>query len=348
MRWMIYGANGYAGELIAREAAARGLGPILAGRSEARVAPLAGALGLEHRVFGIDGSAVIAEHLGGVELILHCAGPFSTTSAQMIEACLERKVHYLDISGEISVHEHAHAQDARARAAGIVICPGVGFDVIPTDCVAAALKEAMPDATQLALAFAIRSGLSGGTVKTVIEGMSDGGRVRRDGHIVKVPSAYRTRRIDFGHGAKPAMTLPWGDVSTAFHTTGIPNVEVYFATSPVVIAVVKSSNYLGPILGARPVQAALMALAGRLRGPGAAARARGPTFVWGEARNARGETKTARITTANGYDVTVSGALAVVAHLREFGGVSGHVTPSRLVGASLVTDLPGSGPLTIA
>jgi short subunit dehydrogenase-like uncharacterized protein len=27
------------------------------------------------------------------------------------------------------------------------------------------------------------------------------------------------------------MTVPWGDVSTAYYTTGIPNIEVYMASS---------------------------------------------------------------------------------------------------------------------
>ncbi|CAM4496393.1 MAG: hypothetical protein LEGION0403_FIIPPAGN_01689 [Legionella sp.] len=37
----------------------------------------------------------------------------------------------------------------------------------------------------------------------------------------------KTRFIDFGKGEKLATTIPWGDVSTAFYTTGIPNIEVY-------------------------------------------------------------------------------------------------------------------------
>ena len=149
--WMIYGANGYTGELIAREAARRGLRPILAGRSPGKIAPLASELGLEARFFDLGDVAKTTTALEGVSLVLHCAGPFSATSAPMIAACLRAHAHYLDITGEISVFEHAMEQDAMARAAGIVVCPGVGFDVIPTDCLAATLKAALPDATHLAL-----------------------------------------------------------------------------------------------------------------------------------------------------------------------------------------------------
>jgi short subunit dehydrogenase-like uncharacterized protein len=189
--------------------------------------------------------------------------------------------------------------------------------------------------------------LSPGTLKTVLEGMPRGGRVRRDGEIVQVPSAHRTRRIDFGAGERWAMTIPWGDVSTAYHTTRIPNIEVYFATSRVVIAAVRSSSYLRPVLASRPVQSLLRSLAGRAKGPDAEARARQPTRVWGEVRNRRGETKSARIKIANLYAVTVTGSLTVTAHLLEQRTSGGAYTPASLLGPELITRLPGSGPLTI-
>src|SRR4029450_11479577 len=165
--------------------------------------------------------------------------------------------HYLDITGEISVFEHARTLDAAARAVGIVICPGVGFDVIPTDCVAAALKAALPDATHLALGFDSRSGFSPGTAKTSVEALAQGGKVRQDGRIVSVPLAYKTRRIDFGDGEKLAMTIPWGDISTAYTTTGIPNIEVYIPGSPAMVARARRANRVRWLLGIRLVQSVM-------------------------------------------------------------------------------------------
>src|SRR5205085_5515906 len=263
--------------LIAREAARRGLKPILAGRSPAKIAPLANALGLEARVFDLGDVAQTAAALEGVSLVLHCAGPFSATSAPMIAACLRAHAHYLDITGEISVFEHAMEQDAMARAAGIVVCPGVGFDVIPTDCLAATLRAALPDATHLALGFDSRSGFSPGTAKTSVEGLAQGGKVRQDGRIISVPLAYKTRRIDFGDGEKLAMTIPWGDVCTAYHTTGIPNIEVYIPGSPGMIANAKRANFIRPLLGWGPVQNFLKKKAGQVKGPDAEKRAKMPT-----------------------------------------------------------------------
>lgn len=348
MQWMIYGANGYTGELIAREAQARGLRPVLAGRSPRKIEALARELGLESRVFDLANVDASASQLAGISVVLHCAGPFSATSAPMLEACLMSKTHYLDISGEITVFEHAQALNSRAQQQGIVICPGVGFDVIPTDCVAAALKAALPDATQLALGFDSRSGFSPGTAKTSVEGLAQGGRVRRNGKIVQVPLAFKTRKIDFGDGEKLAMSIPWGDVSTAFYTTGIPNIEVYIPGSPRLIANARRANHFRWLLGLKPVQDLLKKRIGSsVKGPDADTRERMPTYVWGEARNAKGATKTARIRTANGYSLTVTGSLAVVDHLLKHDPKGGSYTPAKLVGADLVTRLPGSGKLEI-
>jgi len=348
MDWMIYGANGYTGELIAREAVRRGLRPVLAGRSREKVEALARELGLEARDFGLDDVTQAGRQVEGQSVVLNCAGPFSATASPMMEACLHAGAHYLDITGEIAVFEHAQSLDDRARAAGVVVCPGVGFDVIPTDCVAAALKAALPDATHLALGFDSRSGFSPGTAKTSVEGLAQGGKVRRDGRIVTVPLAYKVRRIDFGDGEKDAMTIPWGDVSTAFYTTGIPNIEVFVPGSPRMIARARRANYIRPLLGLSVVQQLIKArIARTVKGPGEEARARLSTFVWGEATNARGKKKTARIRTANGYSLTVTGSLAVIEHLMNNKLRGGAYTPSRLAGADLVTRLPGSGPLQI-
>ncbi|MHB1261586.1 MAG: saccharopine dehydrogenase family protein [Thermoplasmatota archaeon] len=345
--WMIYGAYGYTGELIAREAARRGWRPILAGRDPAKLQPLAAELGLPHRVFGLDDVAALREGLQGVALVMHCAGPFSATARPMLDACLAAGVNYLDITGEVDVLEATLARDADAMQAGIVVCPAVGFDVIPTDCVAAALKAALPDATHLALGFDSRSGLSPGTTKTAIEGAARGGRVREDGKLRDVRIGHHVRRIDFGDGEKSAMAIPWGDLATAFVTTGIPNIEVYTATSPRRIAMARRAHRFRAVLGLAAVQRFLKSRASRVRGPDARQRDERPTFVWGEARNAAGSVKTARMKVANGYSITATGALAVVDFVLTQRPAPGAYTPALLCGADLVAGLPESGPLRI-
>ncbi len=342
-KWMLYGANGYTGRLIAAEAVRQGLEPVLAGRSP-NVVALAQDLGLESAVFDLGNAAA---HLAGIESVVHCAGPFSATSRPMVDACLAAGANYLDITGEIDVFEAVLSRDADARAAGVALCPGVGFDVIPTDCVAARLKEAVPDATHLSLGFDSRSRMSPGTAKTSVEGLASGGRARRDGKIVTVPLAAKTRQIDFGAGAKHAMTIPWGDVSTAWHTTGIPNIEVFVPASPRTALRARRLNMIRPLLGLGPVQNWLKGRAGRARGPSEEQRERAITYVWGEARNDAGGGATARMVTANGYDVTVHGALAVLGHLESHPS-PGAWTPARLMGPQLAESLPGSSPITLS
>ncbi len=342
--WMIYGANGYSGELIAREAVKRGLTPVLAGRSEDKIKSLAEELSLSHKIFSLTNTVETEAALGDESLVLHCAGPFSATAEPMMQACINSGTHYLDITGEISVYEMAKTLDEAAKKAGITLCPGVGFDVIPTDCVAAKLKQLMPDADHLALGFDSSSVLSPGTAKTSIEGLSQGGKVRRDGKIITVPLAYETRKIDFGDGKKMAMTIPWGDVSTAYFTSGIPNIEVFISAPPKMIKKVKNLNKFRFLLGWKFVQNYLKKQVDKkVKGPDENKRNSLKTYVWGEARNKKGEIKTVKITTANGYALTITGSLAVVDYLNKHPDHKGYTTPAVLIGADLVTTLPGSG-----
>lgn len=347
--WMIYGANGYTGELIAREAARKGLKPILAGRNQEKIATLAQELGLEYQAFGLDDVSQISEQLKGLKLVMHCAGPFSSTSKPMMEACLIAGAHYLDITGEIAVFELAQSLNTQAQQADIVICPGVGFDVIPTDCVAAALKEALPDATHLALGFDSKTGFSPGTAKTSTEGMAEGGKVRKGGKITTVALAHHVRHIDFGDGEKSAMSIPWGDVATAFYTTGIPNIEVFVPASNTMIWGAKMLNCLRPVLKLQSVQKMVKSHIGKsVVGPDEELRAKLPTYVWGEAKNAKGQIKTARIQTENAYSLTIIGSLTVVDYLLQHDVKGGAYTPAKLMGSSLVTQLSGSGAIVIS
>ena len=164
---LIYGANGYTGELVAEEAVRRGLRPLLAGRNAEEIEALAARLELDSRIFGLDDPAALARGLEGVAAVLHCAGPFIWTSKPMIAACLAAQAHYLDITGEIGVFESVQRRADQARDAGVALIPGVGFDVVPTDCLAARLAAALPNATHLTLAFTSEGGsTSPGTMKT--------------------------------------------------------------------------------------------------------------------------------------------------------------------------------------
>ena len=346
--WLLYGANGYTGELIAREAVARGMRPILAGRSKQKIGKLAAELNCPSAVFDLEDHTALVSKLTQVSAVLHCAGPFSRTARSMMQGCLATHVHYLDITGEIDVFELAASVHEKAQRAGVVLCPGVGFDVVPTDCVAAKLKQALPDATHLALGFDSRAGLSKGTAKTAIESAGKGSCVRVNGQLVTERLGSRTRRVDFGAGEKLSVSIPWGDVSTAYYTTGIGNIEVYTASSQKSVDGMRRANWFRPLLRRRWIRELVKFSAERrVTPPDKTQRDNNPTYVWGEARNAAGEVKTARLRTANGYSLTVQSSLGILSELLSRPCNPGFTTPSSLVGAEFVSTLPGSSMIRI-
>jgi len=339
-RLLIYGANGYTGTLIARLAAAKGMAPILAGRDGQGVARLAGSLGFDHRVFALDDPAEVDAGLDGIAAVLHCAGPFSRTARPMVEACLRRRAHYLDITAEVSVFEANAALDDEVRAAGVMILSGAGLDVVPSDCLAAHLKRRLPSATHLALGLDAPARVSRGTATTMIETYYRG-MVREDGRLKDVPAGYRSRIIDMGRGPKVAVTVPWGDVSTAYHSTGIPNIEVYVAASAGIKAMTWFARRFPTALGREPVQRLLKAVARTgTAGPTADERLSGCAHIWGEARDGA-RAVTSRLRLPEGYTLTARAAVEIAQRVLRGDVKPGYQTPSSAYGADLILALPG-------
>ena len=339
---MLYGANGYTGELIAREAVRRGQKPILAGRNPEAIASLARELSCPSRSFPLDNHQTIVNALEGLAMVLHCAGPFSETSAPMVTACLEARVNYLDITGEIAVFEAIFARDADAKRRGVTLLPGVGFDVVPTDCLAAMLARRLPSANELWLAFfSPGAQLSRGTVRTMIEGIGEGGSLRRDGAIERVPVAWDAREIPFASGPRMAMTIPWGDVSSAFRTTGIPNIRVYSGASPASIAKTRRIRPLLPIAAWKPFRRLLQRFAAPRTGPSEAHRSSGRMNLWGRVTDAKGAEMTMTMTTPEGYAFTVLSALAAVERILQSPPAPGSLTPALCFGSEFVTTIAG-------
>jgi short subunit dehydrogenase-like uncharacterized protein len=328
--------------LIAREAVARGHRPILGGRNAQALAALGSELALEHRVFGLDVPATVDANIRDVTVVLHCAGPFAHTSRPMADACLRTGVHYLDITGEVSVFESLFARDAEARTARVMLLPGVGFDVVPSDCLAAHLKRRLPTANRLALAFQALGRLSRGTATTMVENIHRGGLVRQAGVLRKVPAAWKTRVIDFGTGPVKAMTIPWGDVSTAYHSTSIPNIEVYLAAPSRLRLAARASRYLGWLMGSSLVQRLLKRrIHAGPPGPTGEERGRGQSLLWGEAEGPAGQKVVSRMQGPEGYTLTVRAALAVVERVLGGAAVPGFQTPSTVFGPDFVLGLEG-------
>lgn len=343
-QFLIYGANGYTGELTARAAVQQGLRPILAGRNQAQIAAIADRLDLPYRSASLDDAAALDQLLQDVAVVLHCAGPFVYTAQPMVDACLRNHVHYLDITGEIAVFETLAARYDEARRAGVMVLPGVGFDVVPSDCLAAHLAQRLPSATRLMLGIRALGKLSRGTALTGVEALlrGEGGLVRKDGNLTPVPIAWKTRTIDFGKGLRPAVLMPWGDVATAYHSTGIPDIEVYMSFPPATVRAMKASRYVG-WLARLPGVADLVRERVRSGAPGPtdAERAQGLSLLWGRVEDDAGHAAEARLRTPEGYTLTALTSLLIVRKVLDGQVKPGYQTPSRAFGPDLILEIPG-------
>ena len=340
---LIYGANGYTAELIVNLAVEEGLKPILAGRTLSKIEPLAKRFSLPFRVFGLDDANSVADNLTDVAVVLNCAGPFTRTARTMAQGCIQAGAHYLDITGEVEVFELLAKMGTKAQASGVMLMPGVGFDVVPSDCLAAHLKSRMPDAVSLTLAFQAFSRPSHGTATTMIENMHRGGLVRRAGKLNPVPSGWATREIDFGKGPVKAMSIPWGDVSTAWVSTSIPDIQVFMAAPLGMRVMSKASRYLGWLMGTEGViNFFKKKIDAGPPGPNAEQRRRGASHFWGEVRNAAGQTMSARLDTMEGYALTALTAWDIAKRTIDGQAQPGFHTPSQVFGADYILGFAGS------
>lgn len=338
---LIYGASGYTGKLVSKRAKEIGMTPILAGRSAGKVRAVAEPLGLEWRAADIDDPRALDAALEGIEVVLHIAGPFSATSRQMADACIRKGAHYLDITGEISVIEALAARSNEAAAAGVMLMPGVGFDVVPSDCLAARVAARMPDATELHLGIGGMDKASRGTLKSSIESIGNPVRVRRN-DAIQTLWPPPVRGYDFGQGLRSAIAVGWGDVASAWYSTGVPNITVYFEPMPQMKQMAKMNGFTRWLLSRPFVQKMLKRAIDRMpEGPTDEERARGRALLIGEAVNARGKTVRTRLTTPEGYTLTALTSLEIVRRTLAGQAKPGFQTPSRVFGADFIAAIDG-------
>ncbi len=341
--FLLYGANGYTGRLIASMAKEYGLEPVLSGRNAAALEAMASELGLQYQVIDLSEKDKLVSTLRSFPLVLHAAGPFMYTAKQMAEACLEAGTHYIDITGEIGVFELLKRMDHSAREKNIMIMPGVGFDVVPTDCMALFLKNQLPDAVNLKLAFASIGGkLSHGTATTMAEGMGEGSAVRLNGKITRVPLGHKGMWVDFGLKKLFVMTIPWGDISTAFTTTGIPNIETYTGASPKAFKLLKWQNAFNWMLKTSFVKNYYKSKIKKMpAGPNAEMRAKAKSMVWGEVENVDGNKVAALMEGPEGYTLTAISSLLIAKKILSGNFKAGYQTPAACFGEDLVMEIPG-------
>ena len=343
MTWMIYGATGYTGQLVAREAVRRGHRPVLASRSAAKLEPLADELGLSWAAVDLEDAVALRAAVERVELVYHAAGPFIHTSAPMLHACLAAGAHYVDITGELPVFAHTFRHDAAARARGVALISGAGFDVVPSDSLAKYVADQVPNATELHIAIAALSRASAGTTKSMLEMLPEGVKVRRNGVLERQPFGVGAIDVRFTDQVRTVVPIPWGDLETAYRSTGVPNITTYMAVGS---SAARLLAVVGPV-----VQRALGNYAARriaqqivehvAQGPDEALRHRGRSYVWARAADGAGRAAEAWLETVEAYQFTaLAGVRAVETVLAQ--RPTGALTPAQAFGADWVLGTEGT------
>jgi short subunit dehydrogenase-like uncharacterized protein len=341
---MLYGCTGYVGQAVAMLALEQGLHPMLAGRDTAKVTSQAEALGLEARSFSLDAAEALDSALEEVPVVLNCAGPYIYTAQPIVEGCLRSRTHYLDLTGEPPVYQSIAAYDDEANSKGVMLLPSVGFDLVPTDCLAAYLKRRLPTATHLTLAFHPQgpAGLPPGTLNTLVEMIPYGSNKQRrcNGRIENAPGRRKTRMIDFGSGPVKASMLTWGDVYLAYRSTAIPNIEDYAVLPPELVRKMDLTDRIRPLF---KLAAFRKAAKKTMRGGATAEeRAKSRMSVWGEVVDDQGRKAVSRLHGPEGGLVWTSRAALEVLKRVLAGDVKpGFQTPSLAYGPDFAVECEG-------
>ncbi|WP_424961518.1 saccharopine dehydrogenase family protein [Ekhidna sp.] len=339
---LIYGAYGYTGRLIVKECLKQGIKPIIAGRNPEKAMTFANKHGLEYDVFEVDERAKLENWLRRGDVVIHCGGPFIHTAKSMVQACLATDTHYLDITGEFQVFDLIKEYGEKAKEKGIMLLPGAGFDVVPSDCLAKHLHSQLPSASDLKLAFVSKGGkLSRGTAKTMIENLGEPQTVRREGDYEGVAMGKSAREIDYGDFSQISMGISWGDISTAYFSTGIPNIEVFSGTNEQQLAKVRRAARLSFMLRSRTIKNFLMRqMDKRSDGPKEKRRNESEMYLWGQVSNGS-KTIEARLKTPNGYTLTALTSVLIAKKILEGDFKPGFQTPSSAYGEGLILEVEG-------
>ena len=147
---------------------------------------------------------------------------------------------------------------------------------------------------------------------------------------MEVPPGWNLRERDFGRGYTKVVSVGWGDVSTAYFSTGIPNIETYFALPETTIKLLRSMRALGPLLY-NPVAKGILKLLINMfvKGPDAARRSRASTIFVGETSDPNGGRAVAKLTTPEGYTCTALTTVAIMKRILNSELKPGFQTPDR-------------------
>ncbi len=340
---IVYGSYGYTGKLIVQECKTKNLNVILAGRNREALQKQHEQTGYQFEVMDVSDTTALKNLLQRGSLVIHCGGPFRFTAKAMVDACLETKTHYTDITGEYQVFEMlAEEYHDKAKQAGIMMMPGTGFDVVPSDCLAVHLKNRLSSATHLQLAFTMsKGGLSRGTKKSMTEGLGYGSMIRSNGKLTSIPVGKKWMHLDFGSFKTEVINIPWGDICTAWRSTEIPNIEVYAGATASMIRNAKRSNYFNWLLRQRWVKDFMLRqIDKKPPGPSEKNLETGRSFLWGKVWDGSGKECTSLLEAPSGYLLTAKTAVLIAEKILAGNFKTGYQTPAMMYGEGLILEVP--------
>ncbi len=337
---MIYGAYGYTGKLIAQEAKNRGHSPLLAGRSAEKLVPVAENFNLDYKILDLKDNENLVKILKKVDLVFHAAGPYKYTSEPMVKACLKTKTNYVDITGEVQVFEQNFKYDKKAIEEKVSIISGVGFDVVPTDCLAKYVSDKLSNPISLDLGITAMSNPSPGTLKTMLEYFHTGQLIRRDGELIRLKKD-NIRKIRFSDKERLVRPVTWGDLATAYRTTRIPNITTYMPLPKKFPNLLQSIGVSAKDMNENEESKKKVKewIEKNIHGPDQVKRETYRCYLWAQVTNNKGENAQAWVETMESYRFTAVAGVRCVEKLLELEPI-GVLTPALAFGADFLLEIP--------
>lgn len=324
---LVYGAAGYMGQLFLKQARHANFDLVLGSRSKIDTNyPL--------RLFSLENHASIVENIKDVKLVINLAGPFKNTNKPLVEACIAKGTHYIDIAGEVAELETVFTYNEKAKEANVMLMPGAGFGVVPTDIAANMTKEKLPDATYLKIAYVTDGGASRGTLKTLLGDINKAGVILENGVYKKAMPASKSIELRTNNKEYRLVYNPWrADLFTAKISTGILNIETY-ANFPNLI----EKMMRGKLLWLRDFL--LKRLINSLpTGPSEKQIKKGSTICYAEAGNSSGEKAKATVLGPEAYLFTAETLVRITQKIIDNHTSPGFQTPN-IYGVELITSIP--------
>lgn len=343
LNWMIYGATGYTGKLIIEESLRRGHRPIIAGRNQSKINSLADRYGLEAKTFDLSDTAALDAAVKAVDLVFHVAGPFIDTAETMMQACIAGKTHYVDITGEAPVFKRCFELSEQAKTAGICLVSGIGFDVIPTDCLMAYLASQVPETETVEVAIAPKARPSPGTAKSALRIIKSGTvDIREDGEITTRALFSIVKQVRFPSETKTIALAPIADVYTGYYSTGANNIRAYIAQPEITAKITAVSvPLIKYMLSSKWLLKQLeKTIDKRVKGPVESYRSVGEAEVWARAENAQGEYREGGLKTGEVYYLTSQLSVRFIENVLAV-NPTGSIAPAQLFSMSQLLDIEG-------